>query len=64
MITFLVINTASITLIPTTVISIRSMNKASNPSDIILACIITTIISCFLGLIIDRIFGNIWRKNG
>lgn len=65
MITFLVINTASITLIPTTVISLRTLNKSSNPTDIIPACIITTLISCILGLLIDRIFYHIWRlKNG
>lgn len=64
MITFLVINTASITLIPTTVISIRALNNAKNPTDIIPACIATTIISCFLGLIFDRIFYHLWRKNG
>lgn len=62
MITFLVINTASITLIPTTVISIRTLNKAKNPTDIIPASILTTIISCILGLIFDRIFYQIWRR--
>ncbi len=62
MITFLVINTASITLIPTTVISIRTLNKATNPTDIIPASILTTIISCILGLIFDRIFYQIWRR--
>lgn len=61
MITFLVINTASITLIPTTVISVRSLNKSLNPTDIIPACIITTFVSCFLGLLFDRIFAKIWR---
>ena len=61
MITFLVINTASVTLIPTTVISMRVLNKASNPTDIIPACIITTILSCLFGLIFDRIFAYIWR---
>ena len=61
MITFLVINTASITLIPTTVISIRSLNKAVNPTDIIPACIITTVLSCVLGLLFDRLLFRIWR---
>ena len=61
MITFLVINTASITLIPTTVISIRTLNNSINPTEIIPACIITTILSCFLALIFDRIFSYIWR---
>lgn len=56
MITFLVINTSSITLIPTTVISMRMLYKSTNPTSIILASIITTFISTFLALIIDRIF--------
>lgn len=62
MITFLVINTASVTIIPTTVISFRLINGASNPADIVLASIITTILSCLLGLILDRICYFIWRR--
>jgi len=56
MITFLVINTASVTIIPTTVISLRILNKSNNPTDILLAAIITTFLSCLFGLIIDRLF--------
>ena len=62
MITFLVINTASVTLIPTTVISLREMNNSKNPSEIILASIIVTILSFTFGIIIDRVFYHIWRK--
>lgn len=56
MITFLVINTSSITLIPTTVISMRILYKSTNPTSIILASIITTFISTIIALIIDRLF--------
>jgi len=56
MITFLVINTASVTLIPTTVISFRMLNGSTNPTEIVGVCIITTIISCFIGILIDRLF--------
>ena len=56
MITFLVINTSSITIMPTTVISFRLLNKSSNPTDIVLASIITTFLSTFIALIIDRLF--------
>ena len=63
MITFLVINTASVTIIPTTVISIRALNNSSNPTEIVTACIITTFLSCFLGLVFDRIFYYIWRRD-
>lgn len=62
MITFLVINTASVTIIPTTVISFRSLNGSGNPTEIVGACIITTMFSCFLGLIFDRLFYHIWER--
>ncbi len=62
MITFLVINTASVTIIPTTVISIRMLNNSINPTDIVPATIITTFLSTFLALLFDRLFYIIWRK--
>jgi len=62
MITFLVINTASITIIPTTVISFRLLNGAINPTDIVLASITTTMLSSLIGLIIDRLFFVLWRN--
>lgn len=62
MITFLVMNTASVTLIPTTVISFRMLNKSSNPTEIIGVCIIATFLSCFFALIIDRVFAVSWSK--
>ena len=55
MITFLVINTCGLTLIPTTVISLRMMYNSNNPTNIILPCIIVTFTSLFIGLIIDRL---------
>ncbi len=61
MITFLIINTASVTIIPTTVISFRLLNNAKDATDIIPACIITTILSLLIGLILDKIFYHIWR---
>lgn len=62
MITFLVINTASVTLIPTTVISIRAKYGNINPGNIIPASIIVTILSLFIGLVLDRIFYYIWSR--
>lgn len=58
MITFLVINTSGVTIIPTTVISLRMMYESKNPSEIILATIITTIISLMCALLIDYIFAK------
>ena len=62
MITFLVMNTASVTLIPTTVISFRVLNGSERPTEIVGVCLIATILSCVFGLILDRFFYHIWRK--
>ena len=62
MITFLVINTASVTIIPTTVISLRILNGSINPYEIVEASIITTFLSLILALIIDRLFYLLWRR--
>lgn len=62
MITFLVINTASVTIIPTTVISLRTLNGSVNPTEILLASIIVTFLSCGFGIIMDRLFYHLWRR--
>ncbi len=62
MITFLVINTSSVTIIPTTVISLRILNNSINPTSIVPLTIITTFISTFLSLVLDRLFYILWRK--
>lgn len=58
MITFLVINTSGLTIIPTTVISLRMMYDSKNPTEIILACILATLLSTIGGLIIDSILAR------
>lgn len=63
MITFLLINTSSVTIIPTTVISLRIASGSNNPTEIMTACIITTFLSSFIGLLIDRLFYFIWRRH-
>lgn len=63
MITFLVINTASVTIMPTTIISLRILHKSINPESIIPYIIITSFLSCLIGLIIDRLFYMV-KKNG
>lgn len=55
MITFLVINTSGVTLIPTTIISLRMMYGSVNPVKIVLPCIIITFLSLISGLILDKI---------
>ena len=56
MITFLVMNTASVTIMPTTIISLRIMYNSVSPESIIPYIIITSTLSCLVGLIIDRLF--------
>ena len=56
MITFLAINTSGVTIIPTTVISLRMMYHSNNPTIIVLPCIIATTISLIFAIIIDRFF--------
>ena len=56
MITFIVLNTAAITIIPTTIISLRILNKSINPMEIVPYIIITSSLSCLIGLIIDRLY--------
>ena len=56
MITFLAINTSSLTLIPTTVIAIRMKYGSVEPTSIVGATIVATIISTCAALLIDRFF--------
>ena len=51
MCTFLVINTSSITLIPTTVIALRVSTGSKNPTEIIGTAIIATTISTLVGIL-------------
>lgn len=62
MITFLVINTSSVTIIPTTIISFRILNNSVNPTSIVLLCIITTFTSSLIGILLDRLFYLITRR--
>ena len=61
MITFLVINTCGVTLIPTTIISLRLMHDSTDPTSIVVPCMLVTFISLFIGLIIDRLFAKRYK---
>ena len=56
MVTFLAINTASITIIPTTVIAIRMQYHSSSPTEIVFPTVIATILSAIGAILIDRYF--------
>ena len=53
MITFLVLNTAGVTLIPTTTIALRMSHGSLNPTCIILPSIIATTVSSICGLTLE-----------
>ena len=56
MVTFLAINTSSITLIPTTVIAIRITYDSAAPTEIVGTTLIATCISTIAAITIDRYF--------
>ncbi|MGX6442620.1 nucleoside recognition domain-containing protein [Neobacillus sp. K501] len=64
MVTFLAINTASITIIPTTVIAIRMNYNSASPTEIVVPTLIATIISMIAAVLIDRYFYNRRRRKG
>ena len=55
MITFLILNTSGVTIIPTTVIAMRMSFNSANPSEIIITSILATICSSIAGLTLDYI---------
>lgn len=56
MVTFLVLNTSSVTLIPATVIGLRTKAGAANAVDIVLPTFLATVIACTVGLLADRFY--------
>lgn len=61
MITFLVINTSGLTLIPTTIISLRMMYGSSEPTKIVLACLISTMVATIGGILMDRFLARRYK---
>lgn len=62
MIFFVVLNTASIQLIPTTVAVLRGNYGAASPMDILPAVWITSIVSLTAGLVTAWLLGRFERK--
>ncbi len=60
MITFLVLNTAGVTIVPTTVLALRIAHGSANPSEIIVPGTIATFCSCIGAVTIDYFI----RKRG
>lgn len=64
MITFVALNTASVTLIPATVISIRMTYQSASPGEIIGTTFVASLISTISAIMIDRAFYIRRRKKG
>ncbi|HHW45682.1 MAG TPA: spore maturation protein A [Clostridiales bacterium] len=56
MVTFVVLNTASIQIIPTTISALRSRYGASNPMDILPLILITSLLALAVGLTVNFLF--------
>ena len=62
MVTFLVLNTAGVTILPTTVMAIRQKYGAINPADFLFLAFIGTLLSCAGGLLLDKLFRKLRKK--
>lgn len=56
-----VLNTASIQLLPTTVAALRAANGCASPFDILPAVWLSSLLSVSAGLLAARVLGRIWR---
>lgn len=64
MITFLALNTSSLTLIPTTVIAIRMQYDSQSPTEIVGTTIAATLLSTTAAILIDRYFYYRRKRRG
>lgn len=62
MITFLVLNTAGVTILPSTVISIRTSYGSKNPTDFVFFAIVSTFLACVFGLLADKILRKPYKE--
>lgn len=61
--TLVVLNTASIQLLPTTVAGVRSALGAQSPFDILPAVWIASVLSVSAGLLAAKLLSRIWKKS-
>lgn len=61
MCTLLAVNTASITVIPTTVIAVRMQYGSQHPTDVVGTTIVATLIGTGVAIVLDRLFRR-WSK--
>ena len=54
MVTFLVLNTGGVTILPTSIIALRNAYHSSDPTNFVVFAIIATFFSSLVGLLVDR----------
>lgn len=61
MVLFVVMNTAALRLIPTTIAALRAKHQSENPLEIILPSIITSVTALTIGILTAKIFERIFK---
>ena len=61
MIMVIILNSTSLQLIPTTVVGLRIMAGSNSATDIIIPTLIATLVSTFVGIILVKVFGKIFK---
>lgn len=62
MVTFLVLNTAGLTLIPTSILALNAKYGSTNPTEFLPYSIIGTFFSIFVGLFFDYLFRKLRKR--
>ena len=62
MLLFLVINTTSVQLLPTTMIALRAQAGARNPADIVLPTLLATAAATACGVVLCKLFASLERR--
>ena len=58
---FLAINTASLQLVPTTVIALRASAQSSDPAGILLPTLIATVCALTVGILAAKLLERVWK---
>ena len=58
---FLAINTASLQLVPTTVIALRAAAKSTDPAGILLPTLMATVCALTVGILAARLLERVWK---
>ena len=62
MVTFVIVNTASVQIIPVTTAALRAKYGSSDPMGILPAVLLASFMSLIVGLAVDRLLRGIWSK--